>query len=74
MSATALPPDGVLDARLDSADSELQRIRDQMNALDERLEQREERLRMQFATLERLLANSQSQGMWLSGQLAALLG
>lgn len=66
--------DGVLDARLDSADSELRRIRDQMNALDERLEQREERLRMQFATLERLLANSQSQGMWLSGQLAALLG
>lgn len=63
---------GTLDTRISSADSELDRVRDSMDRLDLRLEAREERLRAQFATLERLLSQSQAQGQWLSGQLAAL--
>ncbi|MEX2196703.1 MAG: flagellar filament capping protein FliD [Thermoleophilaceae bacterium] len=63
---------GTLDSRIDSADSELDRIRDSMDRLDLRLEAREARLRAQFATLERLLSQSQAQGQWLSGQIASL--
>lgn len=63
---------GTFDSRISSSDSELDRIRDSMDRLDLRLEAREERLRAQFATLERLLSQSQAQGQWLSGQLAAL--
>lgn len=64
---------GLISGRLDATASQLQRVRDSMDALDRRLEDRAERLRAQFATLERLLAQSQSQGQWLSGQLAGLL-
>lgn len=64
--------DGQIDERLDAANSELARLKDAMDSLDERLELREKRLRAQFAALEGLLAQSQSQGQWLSGQLAAL--
>ena len=63
---------GTLEGRISSADSELDRIRDDMDRLDLRLEAREERLRVQFATLERLLSQSQAQSQWLGGQLAAL--
>ena len=63
---------GQIDDRLDAANSELDRLKDSMDRLDTRLEQREKRLRAQFAALETLLAQSQSQGQWLGGQLAAL--
>lgn len=63
---------GAFADRLDAAAGELQRVRDTMSALDRRLEDREARLRAQFATLEKLLSQSQSQGQWLSGQLAGL--
>lgn len=63
---------GSISDRLDATASQLQRVRDSMTALDRRLEDREARLRAQFATLEKLLSQSQSQGQWLSGQLAGL--
>jgi flagellar hook-associated protein 2 len=63
---------GTLDGRIASADDVLRRIKDQMDALDRRLGDREARLRAQFATLESLLSQSQAQGQWLSGQLASL--
>jgi flagellar hook-associated protein 2 len=63
---------GSIADRLGAAASELQRVRDTMAALDRRLEDREARLRTQFAKLETLLSQSQSQGQWLSGQLAGL--
>lgn len=47
---------------------------EQMASLDERVSQEEERIRTQFATLESTLSAIQSQGQYLSAQLAAING
>jgi flagellar hook-associated protein 2 len=63
---------GTIDQRLTEATNELDRVRDAMTALDDRLSLREKRLRAQFATLERLLSESQSQAGRIASQLGSL--
>lgn len=65
---------GLIDGRVDGAGSELRRIRSSMTSMDIRLDLREKALRAQFTAMEKALAQSQSQGAWLSGQLSALSG
>ena len=63
---------GTLSTRIDGAGSELKRLQASMASMDERLALREQTLRSQFTAMEAALAQSQSQGQWLAGQLAAL--
>lgn len=63
---------GAIDLRLKSSESEQRRIREATTRTETRLEQREKRLRAQFAAMESALQASQTQQSWLSGQLAAL--
>jgi flagellar hook-associated protein 2 len=63
---------GVIDERLKSSTRNLDRLKDQVEVTNERLDAKEERMRAQFAAMELALQNSQTQQSWLSGQLAAL--
>jgi flagellar hook-associated protein 2 len=63
---------GLLDGRQDSATQELKRITDSMTEMDQRLALKESRLKAQFAAMEAALAQSQSQGQWLTGQINGL--
>lgn len=63
---------GIIDERLKSADRTLDRLQDQVERTNERLDAKEQRMKAQFAAMEIALQNSQSQQAWLSGQLAAL--
>jgi flagellar hook-associated protein 2 len=65
---------GILDSRQKSAEGEIGRIDAQAVRAEERLAAKEKRLKAQFAAMESALLNAQSQGAWLSGQLAALSG
>jgi flagellar capping protein FliD len=40
--------------------------------MDQSLQQKQDLLKSQFAAMEAAMQSSQSQGQWLSGQLAAL--
>jgi flagellar hook-associated protein 2 len=62
----------ILTARIDASQSLVTDLTDQMAAIDQRLSVREAALRKQFTALETALAQTQSQGQWLAGQLAAL--
>lgn len=64
--------DGLIDTRIDGADEELRNLKAQMGMMDQRLSVRERNLRAQFAALEVAMSKSQTQGAWLSGQLAGL--
>ena len=61
-----------LDSRVDNGDDMLKMLRDQVDRTNERLDLREKRLTAQFTAMEMALQASQTQGAWLSGQLAAL--
>lgn len=63
---------GVIDERLKGTTRSLDRLRDQVDVTNERLDAREKRMRAQFAAMELALQNSQTQQAWLTGQLAAL--
>lgn len=63
---------GNLDLRVGSADRDLSTIKDDLAALDKRLATKEKLLKAQFQRMEQALMKSQSQGQWLSGQLAGL--
>lgn len=63
---------GIIDDRLKSGDRQTKRIQDQIERTNERLDAREKRLKAQFAAMEVALQNSQTQGAWLSGQIAGL--
>jgi flagellar hook-associated protein 2 len=63
---------GTMSSRLESVSSETQQLSDQMTALLTRLEQREERLHLQFAALEAALSKSQSESAWLKSQIEGL--
>lgn len=63
---------GQIEGRLSAATGELDRLKDAMGRLDDRLALKEKRLRAQFTSLETLLTQSQSQAQWLSGQLGSL--
>jgi flagellar hook-associated protein 2 len=61
-----------LDSRVDSGNAKLRMLADQVERTNERLDLREKRMTAQFAAMEMALQASQTQGAWLSGQLAAL--
>ncbi|MGH2947426.1 MAG: flagellar filament capping protein FliD [Solirubrobacteraceae bacterium] len=63
---------GVIDRRLEGSDRTVSRIQAQIDAMNERLDMKAERMRAQFAAMEMAIQNSQSQQAWLTGQLAAL--
>ena len=60
---------GLIDVRANEAGSESSDIDDQIQALEDRLSQRQERLQAQFTAMEQALAQSRSQGSWLTAQL-----
>jgi len=62
----------LLDGRIKSADVEIGRIDKRYADTEQRLGQREARLRAQFAAMESALQASQTQQSWLTGQLNAL--
>jgi flagellar hook-associated protein 2 len=64
--------DGAVDARAKQTGSEIDGIDDQIAAMEERLTAKSDRLRAQFAAMEAAMAQSQSQGSWLSAQLSSL--
>jgi flagellar hook-associated protein 2 len=60
---------GLLDVRAKQAGDEASSIGDQITEMESRLTKKAERLRAQFTAMEQALAQSQSQGSWLSAQL-----
>ncbi|MDQ3206503.1 MAG: flagellar filament capping protein FliD [Pseudomonadota bacterium] len=72
--ARLLDSDGLLDSRKDSLDGRTESIADQRLALDRRMTQVEARYRAQFVALDSLITQLQSQGNFLSQQLANLPG
>ncbi|MGB5324828.1 MAG: flagellar filament capping protein FliD, partial [Pseudomonadales bacterium] len=60
---------GALDARTDGLNADLERVGDDRIALDRRIEQLQERLSAQYASLDLLVSNLQSSGNFLLQQL-----
>lgn len=63
---------GSMAGRLEAVSTESKQLSEQMSALTARLEQREEHLRLQFATLEAAISKSQSESAWLKSQIENL--
>ncbi len=63
---------GVIDERLKSSTRNLDRLKDQVEVTNERLDAKEQRMRAQFAAIDLEMQISQTQQAWLTGQLAAL--
>jgi flagellar hook-associated protein 2 len=68
----AAAPSGALSARIDGETSEIGDLTASIADWDDRLALRQTSLQNQFAAMEAALSASQSQGQWLSGQLASL--
>jgi flagellar hook-associated protein 2 len=64
--------DSLLDQRVAGTTKRNKTLADQLVALNARLDDREKRLKAQFAAMEAALQNAQSQGSWLAGQINAL--
>jgi flagellar hook-associated protein 2 len=64
--------DGLMDQRVNDADSELTYIKDSLATMDLRLQTKEDLLRKQFTAMEQAIAASQSASSSLAGQLAGL--
>ena len=62
----------MLDGRVDSADTELKGLSDQLRRTDDMLKAKQERLEAQFAAMETALSQAQSQQSWLTGEIASL--
>jgi flagellar hook-associated protein 2 len=69
-----LESDGMLDSRTDSLQQRMDRLDDKREDLDRRIEGIEARYRLQFTTLDTLLAQLQSTSSYLTQQLASLPG
>jgi flagellar hook-associated protein 2 len=65
---------GVIAERVDASSRELRSLTAQADATSRRLDDKEKRLRAQFAAMETALQNAQTQQAWLAGQLASLAG
>jgi flagellar hook-associated protein 2 len=63
--------DGLLDQRVNAANSDLAYIKDTLAAMDLRLQSKEDYLRAQFTAMESALSQSQSQSSWLTSQLSS---
>jgi flagellar hook-associated protein 2 len=66
--------DGTLKTREDAIDDTIENLDDQIAAMERRVEQTRQNLVSKFATLEGTLSNLQSQGDFLTSQLAGLAG
>ena len=64
--------DGLVTARITGQESEVNRIADQLERWDVRLEMRRSTLERTYASLETMLSRLQSQSSYLTSQLAAL--
>lgn len=64
--------DGIYASRKESTDSNLRRIDQRIEVLELRMEQRERTLRAKFSAMEELVSGLNSQGSFLSQQMAAL--
>jgi flagellar hook-associated protein 2 len=64
--------DGTIDQTIKSQDALKRALADQITRMDQTLQQKQDLLKKQFAAMEAAMQSSQSQGQWLSGQLAAL--
>jgi flagellar hook-associated protein 2 len=62
----------LLDGRVASDDTMQKTLAQQLTDLNARLDERETRLKAQFAAMETALQNAQTQQTWLTGQLNAL--
>jgi flagellar hook-associated protein 2 len=65
-------PGGSIDARIQGDTSEISAIGNQIDNMNAALQVKQHALQAQFTAMEVALSNSQSQGSWLSGQLASL--
>jgi flagellar hook-associated protein 2 len=63
---------GTIDESIKSQDAQRKSITDQIARMDDTLTRKREMLKAQFTAMESAMQKSQSQGSWLSGQLAAL--
>jgi flagellar hook-associated protein 2 len=63
---------GTLDNRISQEDANRRRLTTQIADMDRRLQAKQDRLKQQYAAMETALSKGQTQGQWLSGQLAAL--
>lgn len=72
VTANTAAADGILTKRSESAQKDIERIRDQVTTTDRRLVDKEKRLRAQFAAMEKAMGLAQTQQSWLSGQIAGL--
>lgn len=71
-SATAAAGPGVLTSAVATREDRINGLRTNIASWDSRLALRQQTLQRQYASLERALGAAQSQGQWLSGQLANL--
>ena len=69
LDPVAKPTSGLLDIRAKQAGDQSDDIDEQIAALEVRLSAQQDRLNAQFTAMEQALAQSQSQGSWLSAQL-----
>jgi flagellar hook-associated protein 2 len=63
---------GTMASRLSSEDQKQKTLNDQIAAMDVLLQKKQDTLKAQFTAMETALQQSQAQGQWLAGQLAAL--
>jgi flagellar hook-associated protein 2 len=63
---------GTLDESIKTQDARRKSVGDQIARMDDLLKRKQEMLKRQFTAMETAMSQSQSQGQWLSGQLAAL--
>ncbi|MGM0554448.1 MAG: flagellar filament capping protein FliD [Pseudomonadota bacterium] len=70
VTSSFVGPDGLIGTRTDGLRNDLERINQQRENLDTRLERMEQRLVGQFSRLDSAVAQMQSTGDYLTGQLA----
>jgi flagellar hook-associated protein 2 len=70
--APTLQAGGTMASRLSTEDSIHKRLSDKIAAMDVLLQKKQDTLKAQFAAMESALQASQSQGQWLTTQLAQL--
>jgi flagellar hook-associated protein 2 len=63
---------GILQSRIAGEDDTIKELKDQQSDWDQRLALKEQQYRAQFTALETALSQAQTQGQWLSGQIASL--
>src|SRR4051812_19889698 len=63
---------GTMASRLSAEDAKQKTLNDQIARMDVLLQKKQDTLKAQFTAMETALQQSQAQGQWLAGQLAAL--